>query len=229
MKIFHDQINRMLFLIFQVDQNDVLDLLRNHRRGSTSSSKQHGTTCDKKKQRRSWGPDDTWSRRFTNMRNIVEKEDTKNEKQTKKSSKKHSKKAYIHANTESILKLGECQPLNRYQDRVKPTVTESDSEIWYSRHVCDKKLQQRRKELMKMMSWICDEGYDYIHTEQAKNLTEVELYIDVMLSSSVPALMTFKVNSPIDISVTYQFLPTFKEEYMILNISKTHCMVMRAF
>lgn len=80
-----------------------------------------------------------------------------------------------------------------------------------------------------MMSWMCDEGYDYIHTEQATNVSEVEIFVDVMLSSRVPVQMTFKVNSPTDINITYQFLPTFKEEYMILNISKTHCMVMRAF
>jgi len=93
----------------------------------------------------------------------------------------------------------------------------------------DRKLTQKRRELMKMMSWICDEGYDYIHNEKVKNLSETEVFIDVMLSSAVPVQMTFKVDSPTDINITYQFLPTFKEEYMVLNISKTHCMVMRAF
>ena len=93
----------------------------------------------------------------------------------------------------------------------------------------DRKLSQKRRELMKMMSWVCDEGYDYIHSEQVKNLSEAEIFLDVMLSSTIPVQMTLKVNSPTDINITYQFLPTFKEEYMVLNISKTHCMVMRAF
>lgn len=82
---------------------------------------------------------------------------------------------------------------------------------------------------MKMMSWISDEGYDYIHSEKVKNISEVEVFIDVMLSSSIPVQMTFKVNSPTDINITYQFLNTFKDDFMVLTISKTHCMVMRAF
>lgn len=243
-----DEILIFMKLKAEVDHDDLLDALRNHRRGSTASSRYNTTVnaVTKEKQRRSWGPDDTWSRRFVNtftgkqQSTIVKTNDKNTESPTKekitKTSKssgkttKHSKKTYQHANTESVLSIRNCQPLNRYQDRGNnKNNDDDDGQKSDTRRTFNRRLRQRRKELMKMMSWMCDEGYDYIHTEQATNVSEVEIFVDVMLSSRVPVQMTFKVNSPTDINITYQFLPTFKEEYMILNISKTHCMVMRAF
>lgn len=223
-------------------------MIRNHRRGSTVSSKLHSAK-PKEKQRRSWGPDDTWSSRFVTKQSLKieplsKKEDIdideKNTKHNKKSSKrsKSSKKTYKHSNTESVLSIRNCQPLRGFQARGNNLRDERDAsgddddenepEI-AMRLNNDRKLTQKRRELMKMMSWICDEGYEYIHSEKVKNLSETEVFIDVILSSAVPVQMTFKVDSPTDINITYQFLPTFKEEYMVLNISKTHCMVMRAF
>lgn len=238
------------FIVTIQEPSDLLDLLKNHRRGSTATAKQHSVK-PKEKQRRSWGPDDTWSSRFvtkqTFQRSISKdqqrssEEDKENRKEvdskkppSKKS--KHSKKTYKHANTESVVNLRKCQPLGGFHARGNNIRNKSgddgcdgnDEDIALRLHD-DRKLSQKRRELMKMMSWVCDEGYDYIHSEQVKNLSEAEIFLDVMLSSAVPVQMTLKVNSPTDINITYQFLPTFKEEYMVLNISKTHCMVMRAF
>ena len=89
--------------------------------------------------------------------------------------------------------------------------------------------EKRKKDIMKMFSWIKGEGLDYVHTEKAANLADVETILDVMLSFTIPIQLTFKVNSSTDISITYQFLPKFKEDYMILKINRNHCMVMRAF
>ena len=226
-------------------------MIQNHRRGSTATAKQHSVK-PKEKQRRSWGPDDTWSSRFVTKqtlqhslsnkdqesKNINKKEEGSKKPSVSKKSK-HSKKSYKHANTESIINLRKCQPLGGFHSRgnnLRKTEDYDDcdgdndnkTEIEMRLHD-DRKLSQKRRELMKMMSWVCDEGYDYIHSEQVKNLSEAEIFLDVMLSSTIPVQMTLKVNSPTDINITYQFLPTFKEEYMVLNISKTHCMVMRAF
>lgn len=148
---------------------------------------------------------------------------------------KTPKKTYKHSHTESVLSLRNCQPLNSYQNRGnnnKRDDDDSDDEDLQQKVILQnnaKKLNTKRRELMKMMSWISDEGYDYIHSEKVKNISEVEVFIDVMLSASVPVQMTFKVNSPTDINITYQFLNTFKDDFMVLTISKTHCMVMRAF
>ncbi|XP_065669245.1 uncharacterized protein LOC100209369 isoform X1 [Hydra vulgaris] len=90
-------------------------------------------------------------------------------------------------------------------------------------------LEKRKKDVMKMFSWQIGESLDYVHTEKAESLVDVETILDVMLTSTIPIQVTFKVNSSIDISITYQFLPKFKDEYMVLKISRTHCMVMRAF
>ena len=229
------------------DAADLMDLIKNHRRGSTATAKQH-CVKPKEQQRRSWGPDDTWSSRFVTKQSLKEslsKEPEKPEitkKDSKKSSSKRSKqskKSYQHSNTESVLNLRTCQPLGGFQARgnnlrhhsekdYDGENSDNEAEIAI-RLQNDRKLSQKRRELMKMMSWICDEGFEYIHSEKVKNLSEAEVFIDVMLSSTIPVQMTFKVNTPTDINITYQFLPTFKEEYMVLNISKTHCMVMRAF
>lgn len=223
------------------DPGDLLDLIRNHRRGSTASSKRH-CVKPKEKQRRSWGPDDTWSSRFVSKHSIIEPlsgVETMKERKTKPKTiihtSKNPKKTYKHANTESILNLRDYQPLHGYGQRGNNLrrqeedfgEEETDAEVEMIR-TDEEKLMKKRRDLMKMMSWICDEGYDYIHYENVKNLSEAEVFIDVMLSSRIPVQMTFKVDSPTDINVTYQFLPNFKEEYMVLNISKTHCMVMRA-
>ena len=236
-------------------------MIQNHRRGSTSISKKHSVK-PKEKQRRSWGPDDTWSSRFVTkqtlqhaiatptvskkdiVKNGSKKEISSSKKPSASKKSKHSKKTYKHANTESIINLRKCQPLGGFHARgnnIRRTNDDYDddecdgadsgdesNEIELRLHD-DRKLSQKRRELMKMMSWVCDEGYDYIHSEQVKNLSEAEIFLDVMLSSTIPVQMTLKVNSPTDINITYQFLPNFKEEYMVLNISKTHCMVMRAF
>ena len=141
-------------------------------------------------------------------------------------------KKYKHHKTDRI-SLSSCQPLSKYTERGKGNRQNLDIDnnigCCYRCNSIQHQQLKKQKELMKMLSWLSEEDYDYIHSERAQNLSEVEIFIDVMLSSRIPIQMTFKVNSPTDINIVYQLLPKFKDEFMILNSSKTHCMVMRAF
>jgi len=227
-----DEIFNLMNIKDKERQVNLLELIRNHRRGSNVSTCNH-KKVNKQKQRHSWGPDDTWSKQFVDTTQFVNKNNVK----SKNTSKSKKRSESVRTNTESNLTLSACQPLNRYQDRSKQPDNKNItndlnnniniSECQYK--VCDKQMKQKHKELKKLISWLSDESYDYVHSEQAQNLSDVEIFLDVMKSSRIPVQMKLEVNSPTDINLTYQFLPKFKDEFMILNISKTHCMVMRAF
>ena len=205
---------------------------------------------DKQRKRHSWGPDDTWSGMFKcqQERESCLDEMKADEKATKSRGssirrRRLSKSSNVKPTTD--IELKSKQPMRGYDKRgnakqkrnfdTRPfSVCYSTYEklrmIWQENEIINQSYEEfRRRELMKMAAWCCEEGADYVNTETVQNVAEAEVLLDIMLASCVPVHLSFKVNSPSDITITYQFLHTFKHEYMVLKISKTHCMVMRAF
>jgi len=81
----------------------------------------------------------------------------------------------------------------------------------------------------KQIEWAERYCNDYINTENLSNISELYIILNVLKKCNTAIILSLKLNLKNEISLTYQFLKSFKNNYMIAPVNKDYCMIMKAF
>jgi len=97
---------------------------------------------------------------------------------------------------------------------------------------CDRKYETKNEnckydKLLKSAEEYC---IDYINTENIKNSCELQSILEVLCKYRQYAIIfALKIDNQNEITLTYQFLKSFKNNYMIAPVNRDYCMIMKAF
>lgn len=108
------------------------------------------------------------------------------------------------------------------------TLGEFEEEVLDSVFV-DEKICDFRNRLIDQMNWMKTQGNDCVALETLSSITELVMLVRVFLKSKTPAALEFKVNHNATITVSYQFLNDFKNDFMMLKVHDKYCMFMSPF
>ena len=86
-----------------------------------------------------------------------------------------------------------------------------------------------RTKYAEQLAWFRDNGRDFVALETMKTLTEASALLSVLVENKSPTLVQLKVTCSQTITVSYQFLDKFKQEFMMLKVSDSYCMFMAPF
>jgi len=88
---------------------------------------------------------------------------------------------------------------------------------------------KKHSELEPQIQWLQQNLGDYVNTETVRNCAQLHTLLNILLKMPSATLVTMKIESPSDISVTYQFMDKFKQDYMVVKINPGYAMLMKTF
>lgn len=86
-----------------------------------------------------------------------------------------------------------------------------------------------RKQYAEQLKWVKENGQDFVALESMKTAREVSALLFALAENKAPTLVQLKINCNEKITVSYQFLDKFKQEFMMLKVSKDYFMFMVPF
>ena len=93
----------------------------------------------------------------------------------------------------------------------------------------EEKLKGLKERLMDQIDWVKEQGEDYVALETLDSIEEIILLLGVFMSSKTPAALGFKINHNSTITVSYQFLHNFKNDFMMLKVDDKYCVFISPF
>ena len=94
------------------------------------------------------------------------------------------------------------------------------------RHVDDEKTLQTKFE--DQINWVTKDQ-DFVSMETLKSLDEFEILLEVVHKCGYPIALTVRQNNDRTYTVLYQFVETFRQEFMMLRVGGTHCLFLNPF
>ena len=83
--------------------------------------------------------------------------------------------------------------------------------------------------LLDQLHWMKTQGDDCVALENLKDIPEVVKFLRVLTGFTTPAALEFKLNQSGTITISYQFLHNFKNDYMMLKVKDNYCMFLSPF
>ena len=90
-------------------------------------------------------------------------------------------------------------------------------------------ISKLKDRLADQMNWMKTQGEDCVALETLCSIQEIIAMVQVFLRSKTPAELKFKVNHDSTVTVSYQFLHDFKNDFMMLKVRDKYCMFMSPF
>lgn len=88
---------------------------------------------------------------------------------------------------------------------------------------------KKQLELELQIEWVKKHCSDYINTETVTSCADLQVLMDILMKMTTAVLVTLKIVSSKEITVTYQFMEQFKRDYMFVKINPGYAMLMKAF
>ena len=79
------------------------------------------------------------------------------------------------------------------------------------------------------IEWVRDKGNDFVAMETLTSILEVTALFRAILDIKIPIAIGVKVGKDTRITVSYQFVDDFKQEYMMLRLNSDYCFFMPPF
>ena len=94
---------------------------------------------------------------------------------------------------------------------------------------CEESELKLRTKYAEQLTWFKENGRDFVALESMQTLSEVTALLFVLAESKTPTLIRIRVNCSQIITLSYQFLDKFKQEFMMLKVNESYCMFMAPF
>ena len=93
----------------------------------------------------------------------------------------------------------------------------------------DEKIILLQERLSDQINWMKVQGNDFVALETLCSIKEIVIMVRVFLESKTPVALKFKLNHNSTVTVSYQILPDFKNDFMMLKVNNKYCMFMSPF
>ena len=86
-----------------------------------------------------------------------------------------------------------------------------------------------KRRFTDQLAWVKKNGGDFVALDTLHTMAEVSALLSALIHNSSPTLLQMKVNCSESITVSYQFLEKFRQDFMMLKCRDSHCMFMAPF
>ena len=93
----------------------------------------------------------------------------------------------------------------------------------------DEAITRQQERLAEQIKWMKTQGRDCVALETLSSVKEIVRMVQLFLKSQTPSALEFKVNHNSSITVSYQVLHDFKNDFMMLKVKDKYCMFMSPF
>eukprot|EP00112_Aurelia_sp_Birch-Aquarium-sp1_P007473 Seg1815.4 transcript_id=Seg1815.4/GoldUCD/mRNA.D3Y31 product="hypothetical protein" protein_id=Seg1815.4/GoldUCD/D3Y31 len=89
--------------------------------------------------------------------------------------------------------------------------------------------ERLKRRFTDQLAWVKKNGGDIVALETLHTMAEVAALLDALIHNSSTTLLQMKVNCSESVTVSYQFLEKFRQDFMMLKCRDSHCMFMVPF
>jgi len=86
-----------------------------------------------------------------------------------------------------------------------------------------------KQKFYDQIDWVKKEKSEYVSMETLKSYVELKIFLQVMLKVTQPFAVQIKVNQDNTITITYQLIEKFKQQFMMIKIGEKHCLFLEPF
>ena len=86
-----------------------------------------------------------------------------------------------------------------------------------------------RQKYAEQLAWVRENGSDFVALESMKSVDEISALLFAMAENKSPTLLQLRMSCNETITVSYQFLDKFKQEFMMLKVCEGYYMFMAPF